>query len=156
MSRVEPLVLRAGDELVLGEWTRASSIPAGLAQRARILLLAAEGHPFADGNGRVARLSMNAELTAATETRIVIPTVLRTDYMSALVKTTTHAQPSGLVAVLGHARRHTAQTDYSTFERAERMLRLTNAFVDARDAERSGLRLELPSSLDPQLRYEQT
>ena len=44
MSRVELLVLRAGDALVLGEWTRASSIPAGLAQRARILLLAAEGH----------------------------------------------------------------------------------------------------------------
>src|SRR5665647_3553296 len=43
MSRVELLVLRAGDEQVLREWTRASSIPAGLAQRARILLLAAEG-----------------------------------------------------------------------------------------------------------------
>ncbi|HEY5472756.1 MAG TPA: helix-turn-helix domain-containing protein, partial [Candidatus Limnocylindrales bacterium] len=43
MSRVELLVLRAGDERVLREWTRASSIPAGLAQRARILLLAAEG-----------------------------------------------------------------------------------------------------------------
>ena len=43
MSRVEPLVLRAGDEKVLGEWTWASSISAGLAQRARILLLAAEG-----------------------------------------------------------------------------------------------------------------
>ena len=44
MSRVELLVLQAGDEQVLREWTRASSIPAGLAQRARILLLAAEGH----------------------------------------------------------------------------------------------------------------
>ena len=43
MSRVELLVLRAGDEKVLREWTRASSISAGLVQRARILLLAAEG-----------------------------------------------------------------------------------------------------------------
>jgi transposase len=43
MSRVEPLVLQPGDEKVLGEWTRASSGSAGLAQRARILLLAAEG-----------------------------------------------------------------------------------------------------------------
>ena len=40
---LELLVLRAGDEQVLREWTRASSIPAGLAQRARIVLLAAEG-----------------------------------------------------------------------------------------------------------------
>src|SRR5665648_1280736 len=43
MSRAEPLVLQAGDEKVLREWARASSISAGLAQRARILLLAAEG-----------------------------------------------------------------------------------------------------------------
>ncbi len=40
MSRVESLVLRAGEEKVLREWTRASSGSAGLAQRARILLLA--------------------------------------------------------------------------------------------------------------------
>ena len=44
MSRVEPLVLRVGEEKVLREWTRASSGSAGLAQRARILLLAAQGH----------------------------------------------------------------------------------------------------------------
>lgn len=44
MSRVEPLVLQGGDEQILRDWTRASSISAGLAQRSRILLLAAEGH----------------------------------------------------------------------------------------------------------------
>jgi len=43
MPRVEPLVLRAGDEPRLREWLRSSTIPAGLAQRARIVLLAAEG-----------------------------------------------------------------------------------------------------------------
>ena len=37
-------MLRAGEEKVLREWTRASSGSAGLAQRARILLLAAQGH----------------------------------------------------------------------------------------------------------------
>ena len=40
MSSVEPLVLRAGDEQKLLEWTRSSTIPAGLAQRARMVLLA--------------------------------------------------------------------------------------------------------------------
>ena len=45
MSRVEASVLQAGDEQVLREWTRASSISAGLAQRARILLLAAGAGP---------------------------------------------------------------------------------------------------------------
>ena len=53
MSRVEPLVLRVGDELRLREWTRSSTIPAGLAQRARIVLLAAEGTSSAEVGRRV-------------------------------------------------------------------------------------------------------
>ena len=53
MSRVEPLVLRAGDEQKLREWTRSSTIPAGLAQRARIVLLAAEGTSNAEVGRRV-------------------------------------------------------------------------------------------------------
>src|ERR1035437_1600832 len=44
MSRVEQLVLREQDETLLREWTRSSSISAGLAQRAQILLLAADLH----------------------------------------------------------------------------------------------------------------
>jgi hypothetical protein len=118
-----------------------------------LMFLVSEVHPFADGNGRVARLTMNAELSAAHETRAVTPTILRSDYLSALVKTTVHGEPSGLVAVVGHARRHTAQIDYSTYETAVRMLRATNAFVDAREAERSGLALVLPATLDPGWRY---
>jgi transposase len=41
--RVEPLGLRDGDRTELESWTRSSSIRAGLAQRARIVLLAADG-----------------------------------------------------------------------------------------------------------------
>jgi len=41
--RVAALALRSGDQKRLTEWTRSSSIRAGLAQRARIILLAAEG-----------------------------------------------------------------------------------------------------------------
>ena len=44
MSRVEPLVLQVKDGALLREWTRSSSISAGLAQGARILVLAAAGH----------------------------------------------------------------------------------------------------------------
>ena len=41
--RVAALALRSGDQKRLTEWTRSSSIRAGLAQRARIILLAADG-----------------------------------------------------------------------------------------------------------------
>ncbi len=53
MSRVELLVLRAGDEKVLKGWLRSSTVSAGLAQRARILLLAAEGHSNTEIGRRV-------------------------------------------------------------------------------------------------------
>ena len=41
--RAQPLGLRPGDRELLEAWTRSSSIRAGLAQRARIVLLAGEG-----------------------------------------------------------------------------------------------------------------
>src|SRR3954453_597401 len=41
--RAEPPGLRSGDRELLGSWTRSSSMRAGLAQRARIVLLAADG-----------------------------------------------------------------------------------------------------------------
>src|SRR4051794_5770401 len=43
--RAEPPGLRSGDRELLGSWTRSSSVRAGLAERARIVLLAAEGVP---------------------------------------------------------------------------------------------------------------
>ena len=48
MSIAAPLVLREGDRSRLEALTRSSSIRAGLALRARIVLLAAEGLPNAE------------------------------------------------------------------------------------------------------------
>ena len=45
MSIAAPLVLRAGDEPKLTALLRATTVQAGVAQRARIVLLAAEGMP---------------------------------------------------------------------------------------------------------------
>ena len=53
MSVAAPLVLRAGDELNLTALVRSSTVEAGLAQRARIVLLAAEGLPNAEIARRV-------------------------------------------------------------------------------------------------------
>jgi transposase len=45
VRRAAPLLLRENDEAALLRLTRSSSVPAGLAARARIVLLAAEGAP---------------------------------------------------------------------------------------------------------------
>jgi hypothetical protein len=49
-----------------------------------VMFMVAEIHPFEDGNGRIARLMMNAELVAANLIKVIIPTVYRTDYLGAL------------------------------------------------------------------------
>jgi len=46
--RAEPLGLRDGEKKELSRWLRSSTIRAGLAQRARIVLLAADGHSHVD------------------------------------------------------------------------------------------------------------
>jgi len=48
MSVAAPLVLREGDRSRLESLTRSSSVQAGLAARARIVLLAADGLPNAE------------------------------------------------------------------------------------------------------------
>jgi hypothetical protein len=43
MSLIVCVEVPSSDRAVLTRWTRSSSVPAGLAQRARIVLLAADG-----------------------------------------------------------------------------------------------------------------
>lgn len=51
-------------------------------------------HPFNDGNGRLSRIMMTKELILGGRSRIVIPTVFRTDYLDALRALTRRGEPS--------------------------------------------------------------
>lgn len=53
-----------------------------------MMFLVSEVHPFHDGNGRIARIMMNSELTSKGLSKIIIPTVYREDYMGTLKKLT--------------------------------------------------------------------
>ncbi len=59
-----------------------------------MMFVTSEVHPFLDGNGRLARVMMNAELTAKNQTKIIIPTVYRDDYLGALRKLSRNQDPS--------------------------------------------------------------
>lgn len=116
-----------------------------LARAVAVMALVTECHPFDDGNGRVARLTANAELSAAGEVRIVIPTVYRNNYLAglgALSNGTGKGEP--LVAVLEYAQRWTQAIDWSDYDAANRILTECYAFDDPVQAEASGRRLRMP------------
>lgn len=109
-----------------------------------MMFLVAEVHPFADGNGRCARIMMNAELVAADQARIIIPTIFRNNYLSALKALTHQTRPDALIRSLDFAQKYTSLIDWSDFKKAHEMLLATNAFEDSNTAELLGNRLVLP------------
>jgi hypothetical protein len=111
---------------------------------AYFMFVVAEVHPFLDGNGRVARIAMNAELSAGGQVRLVIPTVYRLNYIAALKAATQSDAFGPLIAVLDFAQRYTARVDFSTMASAEADLDRTHALRDPYDAEQAGVRLQLP------------
>ena len=111
--------------------------------------LVAEVHPFADGNGRTARIMMNAELVAAGEERIVVPTAYRANYLAALKALSLTGRPEPLIRVLDYAQRWTAAVDWRSVEETRRELEACNAFLDPDDAEDGGRRLSMPGRAAP-------
>ena len=65
-----------------------------------IMFVISEVHPFLDGNGRIARIMMNAELVKAGQSKIIIPTVYRDDYLGTLRKLTRQSDPKPYIAML--------------------------------------------------------
>jgi Fic family protein len=94
------------------------------------MFLVSEVHPFADGNGRTARLLMNSELSAAGQQRIVVSTRDRGDYLAALRGMTNDLNVSSYIAVLHGLQQRTGITDYSSLDAAERDLASKKAFED--------------------------
>lgn len=120
------------------------SVADPFARAVYMMFFISEVHPFLDGNGRVARIMMNAELVAAKQVRIIIPTVFRENYLSALRAATRTQHFDALYRTLDFARRYSARVDFSTRTAAEVDLTRTHALVDAIEAERNGIRLQLP------------
>ena len=109
-----------------------------------MMFLVSEVHPFADGNGRIARVMMNAEFVAGGEERIVVPTVYRGNYLAALRALSRTGRPEPLVRVLDYGQRWTVAVDWRSLEVAERELEACNAFLDSDEAEAEGRRLRMP------------
>src|ERR1035441_4234054 len=112
-----------------------------------MIFLVSEVHPFVDGNGRVARIMMNAELVAADELKIIIPTVYRNNYTSALKALSQTGKITPVVQVLDFAQKYTGSIRWDDFDTARAELQATHEFLDANESEDRGFRLVLPKAV---------
>jgi hypothetical protein len=147
-------VNRAGDSvfvlpgLVAGTlrtgWDLVGELDTAFERAVYVMFLVAEVHPFDDGNGRLARVMMNAELVTGMQSRIIIPTVFRDDYLGGLRRMTRQNDPSVLIKALRFGHDYTAQIRFADLAETTDILLATKAFNEP-DSEQ---RLLLPSSLD--------
>jgi Fic/DOC family len=108
------------------------SVPAGTARALLAMFLVAEVHPFADGNGRLARLVMNAELSAVGACRIIIPTLFREEYLDCLRVLTRSHDPAPFIAAMQKIQAWTAAFDYQNMDQVISTMQRCHAFERSR------------------------
>jgi hypothetical protein len=92
---------------------RIAALQEPLARALMTMFVVSEVHPFMDGNGRTARLAMNCMLSAAGQTRIIVPTVYREDYLLPLKRLSNHADAAPYLRAMTRIQAWTAAFDYS-------------------------------------------
>ena len=133
-------------ELVLGTLREAhgllGTLPDGLAKAAYLMFVVAEVHPYADGNGRVARAIMNAALVATGNSRVIITTGYREDYLRALKAFSHRTNQRPFLQVMDRAQQFVSELPLEDFERTVELLEETGALDESGDGP-----LRLPSEL---------
>lgn len=109
---------------------RFRALETPFARAAFMMFLVSEVHPFADGNGRLARVMMNAELVAGGQHRIIIPTVYRDDYLGALRALSRSGRTQVLPAMLDRAQSFSSRIDFSDLAGARQALEKAQAFLE--------------------------
>lgn len=105
-----------------------------IAKAIYMMFLISEVHPFQDGNGRLARIMMNSELFRANESKIIVPTVSREDYLLALRKSSRQGIVQPYINVMTRLH-HFSNTLYGkNFQEMSDYLTLCNAFEEPDDA----------------------
>lgn len=105
--------------------------------------LITEVHPFSDGNGRLARVFMNAELCAAGLARVLIANVFRDDYLGAVRLLSRDGVLEPFVRMVQRGQYLHTQTPFGEYAQAAEILRRCNAFKEPDE----GYRLRLPNEI---------
>lgn len=99
-----------------------------------MMFMISEVHPFNDGNGRIARIMMNAEFVRADQSRIIVPTVFREDYILALRKLTRHQDPLTYINVMTKLHQFSDNLYGTDFTELKNYLAACNAYDDPSQA----------------------
>lgn len=110
------------------EWYSLLQHP--FSKAAYMMFLISEVHPFLDGNGRIARVMMNAELTTAGFSKIIIPTVYREDYIGSLKQFTNQRTPDAYIRMLTRAWQFSFNIYSDDREEMEDILNRSDAFKE--------------------------
>jgi hypothetical protein len=113
------------------EWYSLLQEP--FAKAVYMMFLVSEVHPFLDGNGRIARVMMNAELSAKRLSKIIIPTVYREDYMGALRKLTRQRVADAYVRMLLRAYEFSSTLAGQRIDEMEKYLIESDAFKEPKE-----------------------
>ena len=112
-------------------FARVRALEDPFARALMTMFVVSEVHPFQDGNGRTARLAMNAELSAEGLSRIIIPTVYREDYLLPLKALTNNRDPAPYLVAMSKIQQWTAAFDYDEHRSAiTEALKACNAFEE--------------------------
>lgn len=118
--------------LVRGTLTEGSkllpTVPAGAARALLVMFIVSEVHPFTDGNGRVARLVMNAELSVADSCRIIVPTLYREEYLDCLRVLSREGNPGPYISAMQKIHEWSAAFGYEDLDKVIAEMGACNAF----------------------------
>jgi len=89
--------------------------------------LISEVHPFNDGNGRTARVMLNAELVKENLFKIIMPTVCRDNYLGALRQATRDHYFSSYCKVMDQMQAYTESIHWADYSEARNKIELDYA-----------------------------
>jgi hypothetical protein len=111
----------------------ARSVPEGLPRAIYYAFLISEVHPFSDGNGRISRIVMNAELSRTGDARIIIPTLFHEEYVDCQCQLTRQNEPADFIKALILMQGWTAAFDFSYVDALIEAIKATNALEHSRE-----------------------
>lgn len=102
-------------------------LPEGIKRALFIHFVISEVHPFNDGNGRMSRIMLNAELVKNQQYKIIISNVYRENYMNALRVVTRDSYFLAYCKMMDTAQAYTASIPWNDYPAARSKIELDRA-----------------------------